>query len=261
MPTAERMPLAAARMSDRLDFRGGFLERAREFRRRYQGPEGLPWIKRVNHPLGAVLAMPLTPTQVSPNMVTLAGLLVHLVGALIVGFLAPPTHWLVVLLVIALWQLAFSLDCADGQLARARGQTSAFGAWLDQMSDGIAHGAVYGSLILYTVRALDLDALAATLLASVAIPLTLMQTFTTWQRAAVIGGGRPVGERPSPMLLLLYGFRSLLDYGAFLFIASLLLLWPVGLLVFLLVMSAVNALYVIAQVGLAWRLHLRGDRQ
>src|SRR2546430_5933024 len=39
----------------------------------------------------------------------------------------------------AAWQVAFCLDCADGQLARARGTSNAFGALLDQVSDFVGH--------------------------------------------------------------------------------------------------------------------------
>ncbi|MBA3797291.1 MAG: CDP-alcohol phosphatidyltransferase family protein [Chloroflexi bacterium] len=230
-----------------------FLARAREFRRRYQGPEGLFWIRRVNHPMGAMLALPLLPTRVTPNAVTVAGLLVHLLGALIVALASPPASLLVMLAVLIIWQLAFSLDCADGQLARARGQASAFGAWFDQLVDVVSHAAVYTSLSLFLVRALDPDAGTAVVVAATAITLSLLQTFSTWQRAELIGRERPVGERPSPQLLLLYASRHLLDYGWFLFAASVLLLWPPGLFAFLIFSGLLQGLYVAAQILLSWR--------
>ncbi len=135
-------------MTAPLDLQGGFLDRVRQFRRRYQGPEGLFWIRRVNHPAGAMLALPLYPTRVTPNVVTVAGLVAHLVGAILVATLPVPGPPPTVLVILLVWQLAFSLDCADGQLARARGQASAFGAWFDQLIDVVSHAAVYTSLSL-----------------------------------------------------------------------------------------------------------------
>ena len=240
-------------MSGSIGTPGGFLARAREFRRRYQGPAGLFWIRRVNHPAGAMLALPLMPTSVSPNAVTVAGLVVHLLGALVVAVAAPPASALAVLAVVIIWQLAFSLDCADGQLARARGQASAFGAWFDQLVDVVSHAAVYTSLSLYLVRAFDPDAAAAVLLACIVVSLSLLQTFSTWQRAELIGREPPVGQQPTPKLLALYAARHLLDYGWFLFAASVLLLWPPGLFAFLVFSALLQGLYVAAQILLSWR--------
>ncbi|MBA3851482.1 MAG: CDP-alcohol phosphatidyltransferase family protein [Chloroflexi bacterium] len=240
-------------MSDPIGKHGAFLARAREFRRRYQGPEGLFWIRRINHPVGAMLALPLVRTRVTPNAVTIAGLLVHLAGALLVAVTAPPASPLAILAVVVVWQLAFSLDCSDGQLARARGQASAFGAWFDQLVDVVSHAAVYTSLSLYLVRAFDPDAAMAVLLACTAVTLSLLQTFSTWQRAELISRERPIGERPSPRLRALYAARHLLDYGWFLFAASILLLWPLGLLTFLVFSGLIQGLYVGAQILLARR--------
>lgn len=200
-----------------------------------------------------MLALPLYPTRVTPNAVTVAGLLVHVLGALIVAVLPVPASPLAALGVVIVWQLAFSLDCADGQLARARGQTSAFGAWFDQLVDVVSHTAVYTSLSLYLVRAFDPSAAEAVFLASIAVTLSLLQTFSTWQRAAVISRDRPLGERPTPKLLAIYAVRHLLDYGWFLFVASVLLLWPAGLLAFLVFSGLLQALYVAAQILLTWR--------
>ncbi len=237
----------------------GFRGRAREFWRRYQHPEGLFWLRRVNHPLGALIALVLLPTRVTPNAVSVAGLVVHVAGALFVALLSPPVPITAALLVIVSWQLAFSLDCADGPLARARAQASAFGAWLDQLIDVASHAAVYTGLTIFLVRALALDGITSALLASVVVTLSLLQTFSTWQRQALIAGA-PVGEAPSTMLRLVHAARHLVDYGAFLFLASVLLLWPPALLVFLLLTAVLNLLYVMTQIALNWRRHRRESR-
>ena len=239
---------------------GGFLARAREFRRRYQGPEGQFFIRRVNHPAGAVIALALLRTRVTPNAITVAGLLVHLAGAALVAALDAPVPVWAVVAVALVWQLAFSLDCADGQLARARGTASAFGAWFDELVDVVAHASVFTALSLFLVRALALDALAGALLAGVTVSASLVQNVSTWRRQALIHRESPSAS-PSATVRLLYSARDLLDYGAFLLVASLLLLWPVALLGFLVAITVLNGLYALMQVALNWRLHLRESRQ
>jgi phosphatidylglycerophosphate synthase len=230
-----------------------FLHRVREFHARYRGPQGLFFIRLVNHPLGSVLGVLLSPTRVSPNMVTVAGLIAHLAGAAVVVALPAPAPLLGALAVMLLWQLAFSLDCADGQLARARGAASSFGAWFDQLVDVLSHSAVYAALAVFLARALQLDAAFAAGAATLAVAASLLQVFSTWQRGALIGGGPPGGAAGGVGRRLLYGFRHLLDYGAFVFVAALLLTWPIALASFLAAMAGVHLLYVAAQLALEWR--------
>ncbi len=69
----------------------------------------------------------------------------------------------------------------------------------------------------------------------------------------------PWGNDPHrSFAFVLYASRHLLDYGWFLFLGSVLLLWPVGLLVFLVVSGFLQALYVGAQIVLSWRSGVSG---
>ena len=238
-----------------------FWSRARRFRRTYQAPEGLFWIKRVNHTAGALLAFSLVRTPVTANAVTVSALIVHLVGAALVATATAPLNPWMVVAVALVWQLAFTLDCADGSLARARGKAGPFGAWLDQTLDSISRTAVYTALVAFVVRALEVDVVAAVLLAGVSVGLALLQTFSSWQRAAVIGGGSPTATGGRLGQTVLSIGRQLVDYGAFLFVASVLLLWPPALLVFIAFVAVVNALFVAAQIAIAWRRHARAVRE
>jgi len=86
------------------------------------------WIHR---PLAYVLAKALYPTPVSPNLVTLISILFGIAGG--ACFLASfPYHML--LGGLAIFTSAV-FDCADGQLARMRGTSSAFGRMLDGVAD------------------------------------------------------------------------------------------------------------------------------
>ena len=231
-----------------------------DFRRRYQGAQGLFWIRRVNHPAGAVVALLLLPTRMTPNMVTMAGLTVHVVTAMVLATLStpvPPVTWLSVMV---LWQLAFSLDCADGQLARARRSSSPFGAWLDQLVDVVTHAILYTALTTYVVRALAMDGLSAALFASIVISLSMLQLLTTWGRAEILGT-EPAIRQPSPLLVLMMHGKHVLDYGFYLFVAALLLPWPAALLVFLVAYASISGLAVVAQLGLNWRRYITDARR
>lgn len=71
---------------------------------------------------------------VSPNVVTVMGGVVGIAGAARLGTAADGVH---VAAAAALLLLAYSLDCADGQLARATQRASPQGAWLDITVDSI----------------------------------------------------------------------------------------------------------------------------
>ena len=71
------------------------------------------------------------PTPLSANGMTLLSILCGLAGAVLFRFTEPRT----VLVASCLTLLYGILDCADGQLARARGTSSRLGRILDGMSD------------------------------------------------------------------------------------------------------------------------------
>ncbi len=94
--------------------------------------------RRFHRPIAAVLAAALLPLGVRPNQVTLASLLTGWTGAYLlyrgfyVGDPGPPLIWLLSGFFLF---LSVILDCADGQLARARGGGSRVGRILDGFVD------------------------------------------------------------------------------------------------------------------------------
>ena len=88
------------------------------------------------------LASAVAPLGVTPNQVTAAGgLLVPLI-ALSAWFLEPGTA----MVVVTLLAFAFNvLDCADGSLARATGQSSLAGRYLDFATDILYRNTAYAS--------------------------------------------------------------------------------------------------------------------
>lgn len=94
----------------------------------------------VHRPLAYVLARALMPTPISPNLVTLISILFGVAGgaALLASFSGH--MWVGGLCIFA----SAIFDCADGQLARMRGTSSAFGRMLDGVADLVVSLAAVG---------------------------------------------------------------------------------------------------------------------
>jgi phosphatidylglycerophosphate synthase len=102
----------------------------------------------VHRPPAYVLALLLLPTRVSPNMVT--------VGSIVLGFAAglsilTPFRWHLPIAGLCVFGSAV-FDCADGQLARMRGSSSAFGRMLDGAADYMVSAAVVGGAAWLVLR-------------------------------------------------------------------------------------------------------------
>lgn len=82
-------------------------------------------------PLAYVFVRLALPTPLSANGMTLLSIVCGLAGAVLFRFTDPKLIWIA----SALTLLYGILDCADGQLARARGTSSRLGRILDGMSD------------------------------------------------------------------------------------------------------------------------------
>lgn len=103
------------------------------------GSQLRPIVGRVSDPLVSSLHR----HGVTPDAVTLFGTVGVVAGALVFF----PQGWFFAgTLVITLFVLT---DAIDGALARKRGTTSRFGAWLDSTCDRVADGAVFGSVALW----------------------------------------------------------------------------------------------------------------
>src|ERR1700743_2244349 len=101
-----------------------------------------PALARVLTPVGQLLAR----TPITPNMITIAGTIGMAAGAL---WLFPTGHLFIGVVVCTCFVLA---DMLDGTLARIKGTTGKFGAFLDSTMDRIADAAVFGGLAIYFVR-------------------------------------------------------------------------------------------------------------
>jgi CDP-diacylglycerol--glycerol-3-phosphate 3-phosphatidyltransferase len=101
-----------------------------------------PLFAKLLTPLGQALAR----TPVTPNMVTVAGTLGVAIGAL---WLFPTGHLFAGTLVC--WGFAM-FDMLDGLLARVKGSSGPWGAFLDSTLDRVGDAAVFSGLAIYLSR-------------------------------------------------------------------------------------------------------------
>ena len=100
--------------------------------RRTSKPRDIFWNRFVARPLAAVVLAPLSKTEVTPNQVTLATVGVFLAAALTWVFCPGRTGAIAGAVIL---ELAYVLDCVDGQLARLKRISSPVGAHLDFLID------------------------------------------------------------------------------------------------------------------------------
>lgn len=155
--------------------------------------------------LRAPIARVMTPTSaallrmgVTPDMVTVAGTVGAVAGG--VGLLARGSFVLgaIVITVCAL------LDSLDGVMARMRGGTSPFGAFLDSTLDRVADAAVFGGLAWWFLRGGD-----EPLLGGLALYCLVAGSVTSYAKARAEGLGMTcnvgIAERAERLVLILAG--------------------------------------------------------
>ncbi|HYN97169.1 MAG TPA: CDP-alcohol phosphatidyltransferase family protein [Pilimelia sp.] len=202
--------------------------------------------------LGAALALAGHRAGASPTALTLANLVIGLATSVTVIALAGPVAagsvpaWLVGLLAVVGWQLAYGLDCADGQLARVTGRTSPAGARLDILCD------VAAQIALVT-------ALAATAAAQrPGTPAWLLAAFAgTWLVnlvTSVLQSGPQAASMVPSRSLPVRLVKLVRDYGALVAAAGLVLAvapgWTVGLIA---AFTVVNGGFLLASIAFAAR--------
>lgn len=139
-------------------------------------------------PLAAVLVAFLAKTRVTPNQVTFASIAVFFLA--VAAFVALPGMF-GLLLGLLLVEMSYIVDCADGQLARVTGRTSAVGAMLDFLMDELKAFLLVGAVStrLYLHSELGATALIVGLwtLATVACAIALTKFTRTPEYAEATG--------------------------------------------------------------------------
>lgn len=149
-------------------------------------------VARISDPVARVLL----GVRVRPNQLTVLGLVCSALSAWAFVAGAPRLGGLIL-------ALAGALDILDGALARASGQVSPFGAFLDSVLDRYSDLLVLAGIILHFVRTGEPGSAAAGLLALIG---TVMVSYTR-ARAESLGVECRVGlmERGERLLILIVG--------------------------------------------------------
>ncbi|MFD0823934.1 CDP-alcohol phosphatidyltransferase family protein, partial [Micromonospora zhanjiangensis] len=158
--------------------------------------------------------------------------------------------WPVGLVALLAWQLAYALDCADGQLARVTGQGSPAGARVDVLCDVAAQIAL--------VAALSATAVAQ----RPGIPSWLVAGFAgTWMvnlvTSVMQAGPNAASMVPSTSLPVRL-VKLIRDYGAVIFLAGLVLTvtpaWTIWLVA---AFTVINGGFLLASIAFSARSSLR----
>jgi len=228
-------------------------------------PKDILWNRFVARPLAAVLLAPLAKTRVTPNQLTFASLVVF-VGAMVMLALQRGYPWL--LAAVAVLELSYVLDCADGQLARLRHRSSPVGAHLDFLMDELKAFLLVAACGIRLWRADGHELWLAEALLGLAVVASAISLTTFMRRPeylAATGAARPVsagdyGEgfaaapaaRPASLVGLVEDLgRFLVHYPSYLPIVAI----ADQLELFLHVYLAINAAYAgRSLLSVAWRL-------
>lgn len=188
--------------------------------RRFDTPDQAFLTRTLSQPFGGVVAAAAHALGLSPNAVTLLGLVVMLAATVVYAACGGIEG---AVLAAALFQLGFAFDCADGQLARATKRQSPFGAWLDVTCDHIRQGCICLALTV-AVPSVAGYLCAALLLAGLSVYLhTVMSIKVTAAPPMSLSGN---ANR------LRHALKEWLDTPVFLLMLCLLRAWPVLLLVY-----------------------------
>lgn len=145
------------------------------------------WVCR---PPAAFIVWAVAHTRTTPNQLTLLSLVACAAACGV--WLAAPGH-LGAVLGVAVFEVSFVLDCADGQLARYRKTTSAAGHFLDFLMDELKALLVLGTLATRQWLATDDPTwLLVGVVGTAALGAGL--AMTTFLRRSELGAGGPTSE-------------------------------------------------------------------
>lgn len=199
----------------------------------------------VSQRLGAGFALTAYRLGLAPTALTLANLVLGLAVSVVVVANAGAGWW-VGLLALVGWQVAYALDCADGQLARVTGKANPAGARVDVLCDVAAQIAL--------VTAVSAVAVAH----KPDTPTWLVAVFAgTWMVnlvTSVLQSGPQAASMVPSRSLPVRLVKLVRDYGAVIALAGLVLtVVPEWTVVLLVAFSIVNGGFLLASIAFSAR--------
>jgi phosphatidylglycerophosphate synthase len=207
--------------------------------------DGDLFTRLVNDRLGWSVAAVGIRLGVHPTVITLSNLSLAIIASVVVIAHAGQAHswWGPGLIAFIGWQLAYVLDCADGQVARATGKKSEFGARVDILADFSVQSSMICSLVSVITHASDGSMVLLALFATT-WPVNLI----TWALTRVDGsaGHSLIGARGGLISVVKlardYGF-VLLVFSGWLVVATQSLIIPV------IAVTCVNVVFLAASIA------------
>ena len=219
------------------------------FRAQHRG--GGLYSEHLSQRAGAAFALAGYRLRLSPTALTLAGLVVGVGSSIALTMLAPFVDTRAGALTAGLavglgWQIAYVLDCADGQLARVSGLTSPAGARLDILCDLAVQISVVAAITAWASSHGPKP------------PAWLYAVFAgTWMVnlvTSVLAHGASSASLVRSGSAVVRVVKLLRDYGAVIAGCALVVAFVPGWTVWLLtVMSIVNGLFLLASIVQAAR--------
>lgn len=206
---------------------------------------------------GAVFAYAAWRAGLTPTHVTLTGFMLGLVASAGVLLYVPAARdgapwWPVALAALVLWQVAYMLDCADGQLARATGTGSDAGARVDILCD-IAIQASVVAVVVAVTHAYTPEVPAWCGAAFAALWMTNLVTSVMAKEDSGVEGASLIASDSLAVRLV----KLVRDYAFVITVIALALLVPQYMFVVMLGFGAVNALFLLASIAASARTALR----
>lgn len=183
---------------------------------------GFSFSATVSDRLGSWIAAAGLRVNAHPTHLTLCNLGLGLGGSAAV-LIGGARHEGLAVAGVVLWQLAYVLDCADGQLARATGKVSAYGASIDVLADMAVQTSVVVALARIILATSGLPATVVVLFA--ALWFVNFVTFMVAKLNGPDGAARSGPVLSLGMILRDYGFVILL-LGCWLVVSRTTLAWP-----------------------------------
>jgi phosphatidylglycerophosphate synthase len=213
-------------------------------------PSGM-FTNEISQRIAARLAVAAHRAKLPPTALTLTNLVLGLAAAVLV--IGAHGRWpapLVGLVALVLWQIAYALDCADGQLARVTGTGSAAGARVDILCDVALQVALVAAVSAVAVKY------------DPAPPAWLIATFAgTWMVnlvTSVLQQGESAASLVTSNSLPVRLVKLIRDYGAVVTVISLVLAfvpqWTIWLMV---AFTVVNGGFLLASIAASARASLR----
>ena len=208
----------------------------------------------VSDRLGSFPAAVTIRLDIHPSVLTLTDFVLAVMASIVVIAHADDAHslWAPGLVGFVCWQLAYVLDCADGQVARATGKQSDFGARVDVLVDFSVQSSIICAIVTVIARWSH-------------PPIVLLAVFaTTWfVNLIVLILGRADGNVGHSFSSSRRGairmIKLLRDYGFVLFIISgWLVVAPRSVIMPVLAVTVVNGAFLVASIGREAWLSMRG---